>query len=224
MTTLAADFASNGYRRFALFAAPILTELIDALEGHDRGHPGQRLSGMPFLAQLLARDGSLSSLLDEIISREAKPVRAVLFDKSPASNWALGWHQDRTICVNERHDVAGYGPFTLKSGLVHVEPPFDLIERMVTLRIHLDPVADDNAPLLVARGSHRFGKIPHGRIEQTIAGCDTIACLAQPGDVWAYATPIVHASKRSRSLSRRRVLQVDYSCDNLPGRLKWCGI
>ncbi len=45
------------------------------------------------------------------------------------------------------------------------------------------------------------------------------ACLAASGDVWAYATPILHASRRSTSKGPRRVLQVDYSAERLPDPL-----
>jgi hypothetical protein len=43
----------------------------------------------------------------------ARPVSAKLFDKSASRNWALGWHQDRTIAVRARIDTPGYGPWTV---------------------------------------------------------------------------------------------------------------
>jgi hypothetical protein len=49
----------------------------------------------------------------------------------------------------ERVDVEGFGPWTVKSGLLHVAPLFDLLAGMLTLRVHLDPVPETNAPLLV---------------------------------------------------------------------------
>jgi len=72
----------------------------------------------------------------------------------------LAWHQDRTIAVVRRKDIEGFGPWTVKSGWPHVAPPFELLAEMVTLRIHLDPVTEANAPLLIAPGSHRFGRVP----------------------------------------------------------------
>lgn len=155
---------------------------------------------------------------------DCRPVRAILFDKSEATNWALGWHQDRTIAVMKRIEVDGFGPWTSKQGLLHVEPPFAIIEGMVTLRVHLDPVDQDNAPLLIALGSHRIGRIEEQRIAALVAQCDTAACLAERGDVWAYATPILHASERAVRPRRRRVLQIDYAAGNLPGGLEWLGV
>jgi len=151
-------------------------------------------------------------------------LRAILFDKTAQTNWALGWHQDRTICVAARHEVAGYGPWSVKQGLIHVEPPFALIERMATLRIHLDDVDADNAPLLVAPGSHRCGRVPEGEIDAVVQRCGVMTCLARVGDIWAYATPILHASRAAQRPGHRRVLQVDFSAEALPAGLQWHGI
>lgn len=54
--------------------------------------------------------------------------------------------------VRERRHVPGYGPWTVKDGLLHVAPPFEILAGMVTLRVHLDPVPVTNAPLLIAPG------------------------------------------------------------------------
>ena len=86
-------------------------------------------------------------------------MRAVLFDKSNEANWSLTWHQDRTICVEQRMEVEGFGPWTRKGGMDHVAPPFDVLSRMATLRVHLDDVPATNAPLLIAPGSHRDGRV-----------------------------------------------------------------
>jgi Phytanoyl-CoA dioxygenase (PhyH) len=167
----------------------------------------------------------LSKAIARLAARELGPdtraVRALLFDKHEANNWALGWHQDRTIAVKERIEVQGFGPWTVKAGTVHVAPPFALLERMVTVRVHFDDVDQDNAPLLVAPGSHRRGLIAESDIASAVAECGEHACLAEASDVWIYATPILHASARAVHPRRRRVLQIDYSADNLPGGLEW---
>jgi ectoine hydroxylase-related dioxygenase (phytanoyl-CoA dioxygenase family) len=88
--------------------------------------------------------------------------------------------------------------------------------------VHLDPVPADNAPLLIAPGSHR-ALVPEAEIPATVEACGTVACLAEAGDVWVYATPILHASARAQG-SRRRVLQIDYAAGALPGGLEWLGV
>jgi len=147
-----------------------------------------------------------------------------LFDKTPETNWALGWHQDRTIAVKQRVPVDGFGTWSVKSGMLHVEPPFELLSGMVTLRVHIDPVPADNAPLLIALGSHKLGRIAEEHVREVVRTCSTVACLAEPGDIWLYATPILHASEAAVAPVHRRVLQVDFSAGRLPGGLEWLGI
>jgi len=98
-----------------------------------------------------------------------------------------------------------------------------MIERMHTIRIHLDPVTEDIAPLIVASGSHTLGRIPADEVAEIAEASTKIVCLAERGDVWAYATSILHASERSTFAGRRRVLQVDYTNDSLPDGLAWLG-
>ncbi|WP_294256976.1 phytanoyl-CoA dioxygenase family protein [uncultured Sphingomonas sp.] len=217
------DFERDGAAHLAGAAAPFLAELRALAAALPAGKAGLRLHGIESLAELLAPD-ALGAAAAHRLGMAAQPVRAIWFDKSAANNWALGWHQDRTTAVQQRAEVPGYGPWSTKQGLLHVEPPFSVLESMVTLRIHLDPVPEDNAPLLVAPGSQRLGKIPEAGIAATVKACGAATCLAEAGDVWAYQTPILHASAASLADGHRRVLQVDYSTLDLPAPLAWLGI
>ncbi len=205
----------------AALSAPQCESLIERLEAIGRVRPGIRLDGGEGLADLIER---VSATARERLGAAAKPVRAVLFDKSPLHNWALGWHQDRTIALRERIAQPGFGQWTVKSGIVHVVPPFHYLERMLTARIHLDRADTDNAPLRIAPASHRLGPIPEDRIAAVVEQCGEMECLADSGDLWLFATPILHASARASVPRRRRVLQVLYSADRLPGRLRWLGV
>lgn len=95
---------------------------------------------------------------------------------------------------------------------------------MVTLRVHLDAVPETNAPLLIASGSHRLGSIPESDVKRVADSCETVVCLANVGDIWMYATPILHRSDAAKLPARRRVLQVDFAAAELPGGLKWLGV
>lgn len=204
--------------------AAALPAIGAALAELPTGQAGIRLHGIPAIRQLLSPRGPVGGLAATILGPACQPVRALLFDKSAAANWSLPWHQDRTIAVAERLEVAGFGPWSMKAGMPHVAPPPALLARMITLRVHLDPVPRSNAPLLVAPGSHRMGRIAERDIAEVVARCGTAACLAEAGDVWAYSTPILHASEAASALTRRRVLRVDYAIDALPGGLRWLGV
>lgn len=69
-----------------------------------------------------------------------------------------------------------------------------------------------------------MGRIPVSEIEDTVQKLGSAICEAGAGDVWLYATPILHASEAAHNPTHRRVLQVDYSCDVLPGDLEWLGV
>ncbi|MFN4095302.1 MAG: phytanoyl-CoA dioxygenase family protein [Sphingomonas sp.] len=217
-------YAISGAARMEAAAVGQLDEIEVALGEQPTDRAGVRLRGVPALDALLAATGAIGARIARFAGEHARPVRAILFDKSASANWSLGWHQDRTICVRERREVAGFGPWTVKSGLLHVAPPFALLERMVTIRVHLDDVGHDNAPLLIAPGSHRLGLVREDAIDAAVAACGTHACLADAGDIWVYATPILHASAAALTPRRRRVLQVDYAAFDLPGGLEWSGI
>jgi hypothetical protein len=210
----------DGARLFpAAFTGSEIAGLIRFFSGFDR--PGARLGSMPGLAERL---GPADSIARALLGPLARPVGAKLFDKSPGRNWALGWHQDRTVAVRERRDVAGFRQWTLKAGIPHCVPPFEILERSLTLRVHLDPAGPANAPLLVAPGSHRLGPVAERDMAAAVARHGAFACLAEAGDAWAFATPILHASERALRPARRRVLQLLYSADDLPGGLEWLGV
>lgn len=218
------DFATEGARLFKGELKPCITKLEAALAHVPQNEAGVRLHGIEALRPLLAPGGCIGGVATFALGMKAKPVRAILFNKSAQTNWSLAWHQDRTICVTEKREAPGFGPWTLKSGMHHVAPPFDLLARMVTLRAHLDDVSDDNAPLLIAPGSHVFGRIPIDRIDEVVRCCGTRTCLAEAGDVWLYATPILHASEAAAAPTERRVLQVDFAAEELPHGLQWLGV
>ncbi|WP_420146077.1 phytanoyl-CoA dioxygenase family protein [Sphingobium sp.] len=201
-----------------------ITLIETALASQPSDQPGIRLVTLPALSAMLSSIGAVGRHAAAHLGEAACPVRAILFDKSAATNWSLNWHQDRTIAVRQRIDTPGFGPWTIKSGIQHVAPPQSLLDRMLTLRIHLDAVDAENAPLLIAPGSHRHGRVSKNAVAPLVARCGTHACLAARGDIWVYATPILHASDTATNPRHRRVLQLDYSADPLPGGLAWLGV
>ena len=187
----------------------------------DYHQSGIRIFDAKPIRQLIEKHGSIGRVAAIHLGRTAHPVRMVLFDKTAAGNWSVGWHQDRTIAVRERRTVPGFGPWTVKAGVPHVEPPFNLIVGMITVRVHLDDCGQDNAPLLVAPSSHQLGRIPVDEIGSAVRKLGQCSCLARAGDIWAYASSIVHASERARIPSTRRILQIDYANSKLPEGLEW---
>ena len=219
------SFARDGAQHWpAAIGADALDGIEDAVAGLLQHRAGVRLQGVEALRPILASSGPVGAVATSTLGPDCHPVRAILFDKTAAANWALPWHQDRTVAVQERVEVPGFGPWTVKDGMPHVAPPAAGLAGMVTLRVHLDPVPADNAPLLVAPGSHRLGRVAQADVPGAVTRCGSVACLAGAGDVWLYATLILHASDAAAVPRRRRVLQVDYAVGGLPGGLRWLGV
>ena len=176
--------------------------------------------------------GGVRSLLDEAAVRAIATdlrlrrlvgsgffaVRAVLFDKVPGSNWALGWHQDLAIAARERRDVAGFGPWTVKDGVPHALAPVELLAEMVTLRVHVDDCGAECGPLRVKPGSHRAGRIDDAEVGRWTA---EDVCVAGRGDVLVLKPLLLHASSSSASTTHRRVLQLELARSELPDGLQW---
>jgi ectoine hydroxylase-related dioxygenase (phytanoyl-CoA dioxygenase family) len=156
-------------------------------------------------------------LAQKYLHSEAFVVRATLFDKPSDANWSVPWHQDVTIEVAERFDVQGFGPWSIKDGLLSVQPPHEVLERMVTLRLHLDSTNSSNGALLVDPGSHTKGKL---RIMDIIP-TKSVSCDCEAGDVLVMNPLLFHASNRSKTTKSRRVLHLDFASEPLPAPLNW---
>jgi hypothetical protein len=71
------------------------------------------------------------------------------------ANWKVIWHQDLTVAAQQRIDIPGYGPWTHKAGVPHVQPPVDVLEQMLAIRVHLDPCGEENGPFAPCYCTHR---------------------------------------------------------------------
>jgi len=171
-------------------------------------------------AEEVAADPALRRLAESVLGPECFAVRGTLFDKNPAANWSLFWHQDSIITVREKRDVPGFSKWSQKAGVWHVEPPHDIFERMLTLRLHLDDCGVDNGPLRVLAGSHSNGWLDD-EIDQWKQGSRETVCTVPAGGVVAMRPLLLHASSAAEVPRHRRVLHLEYAAEDLPGGLEW---
>ncbi len=149
-------------------------------------------------------------------------VRGILFDKRADANWLVAWHQDLTICVKERQQVAGYGPWSVKHGVPHVQPPMALLDAMITLRLHLDEATHSNGALRVLPGTHRFGRLDAQQIEAFKKEGVEETCTAAAGDVLLMKPLLLHASSKAESPAHRRVVHLEFApLHSLAACLQW---
>jgi Phytanoyl-CoA dioxygenase (PhyH) len=168
----------------------------------------------------LASSPTMRRLLEPVLGAKALPVRGILFDKPLAANWKVPWHQDLTIAVRERRDVPGFGPWSLKAGVLHVQPPVAVLENMLAVRIHLDDCGGANGPLRVIPGSHLLGRLTTHQIS---LGSE-VSCSVEAGWAILMRPLLPHASSTSRSPSNRRVIHVEFASCRLPGGLDWYSV
>ncbi len=163
----------------------------------------------------------LVDLASSLAGKPARLVRILAFDKTLEMNWGVPWHQDRTIAVKARRNMPGYGPWSIKRGVPHVEPPAALLEAMFTLRFHVDDCGSANGPLKTIPGSHKLGRLPVAAVTELAASSEAMICIAQAGDVLAMKALTVHASDRAQSPRHRRILHVDFTTASLTAPLEW---
>jgi ectoine hydroxylase-related dioxygenase (phytanoyl-CoA dioxygenase family) len=172
----------------------------------------------------LAQSDAIGKLVTPILGSDKFPVRAIFFDKTPEANWKIPWHQDVTIAVKERNECEGYGPWSVKAGVTHVQPPAAVSEQMLAVRIHLDDCPASNGALRVIPGTHRLGKLRHAETDVIIAERESFTCAVKAAGALIMRPLLLHASSESDTtnpLQHRRVIHLDYAATSLPCGLEW---
>lgn len=202
---------------FAIIPGVLSRDETDAL-GHNlasqplqRSRAGARhMLTLPAVAAL-ARDVRLMKLAANVLGCEPLPFGATLFDKSPDANWLVVWHQDTALPFVERREVAGWGPWSKKTGVDYAHAPAAALSQIVALRVHLDDSTSHNGPLRVLPGTHTLGVLSDERIRDQARGTDAVQCIVERGGVVIMRPLLIHASSKATSSSSRRVLHLEYS-------------
>lgn len=173
---------------------------------------------VPGITALVFND-KLKSLISGAFGAGHFIVKSIYFDKPQASNWFVPYHQDLMIAVNGKAELPGYGPWTVKPAQTAVQPPVFILENMFTLRIHLDDTDADNGALKVIPGSHAKGIYRPETIDHDLER--EALCNVGRGAVMIMKPLLLHASGRSTSDRKRRVIHIECSNQPLPEPLSW---
>ena len=165
----------------------------------------------------VASDERLLTLARAVLGDEAFPFRATLFDKSATANWLVAWHQDTALPLQERREVAGWGPWSTKDGIHYAHAPAVALERVLALRLHLDDSIAENGPLRVLPGTHVLGVLTDEQMRELASTKKAVECLTSSGGVLAMLSLLVHGSSKSQCELPRRVLHIEYAASKALG-------
>jgi ectoine hydroxylase-related dioxygenase (phytanoyl-CoA dioxygenase family) len=164
-----------------------------------------------------AQNDQLLAVAKTILGPAAFPFRATLFDKSPDANWLVVWHQDTALPLSERREIAGWGPWSVKEGMIYAHAPAEALSRVLALRVHLDESEIENGSLRVLPGTHNRGVLTDDAIHELAGQVAPVNCEVARGGVLAMRPLIVHSSPKSQSKIPRRVLHIEYAASREAG-------
>lgn len=176
------------------------------------------ISAFPSLIPILFNP-QLKELLHDKFGDGYFISKSIYFDKPPNSNWFVAYHQDLTISVDKKVKMPGFNSWTVKHEQFSVQPPIPILENNFTVRIHLDDTDNSNGALRVIPGSHLKGICRTDKINNINDG--EVICSVPKGGVMLMRPLLLHASSKSASQSRRRVIQLEFSKQELPEPLQW---
>lgn len=171
-------------------------------------------------ARELTQSRMVRRLVEDVLGKRCFAVRGIFFDKIPGANWLVPPHQDLSIAVEEKGTAEGFGPWSRKDDVVHVQPPSEVLERMVTVRLHLDECDESNGALRVVAGSHQLGKLQSEEAYREARKGETTVPVPE-GGAMLFRPLLVHASSPSVSPSHRRVVHLEFAVGELLDGLKW---
>jgi ectoine hydroxylase-related dioxygenase (phytanoyl-CoA dioxygenase family) len=211
------EFERNGFAIVQDFCdSTFLEELAQTFKS---SRPERNVLSYPLVRSFVV-SRPISELLNTFLGPSAFAVRAIYFEKSPDANWKVAWHQDLSIAVKEKHEVIGFGPWSEKEGVTHVQPPAEFMAKMVALRLHLDDNTSENGPLKVIPGSHLHGRLSTSATEQWKTHA-AVECLSPAGSVLLMRPLLLHSSSASKKPLNRRVLHIEFANFDLPAPLVW---
>lgn len=178
----------------------------------------QLIKDVPELTDLLF-NRKLTKLISELSESEYFLTKAIYFDKPSESNWFVAYHQDLSISVDKKADVENYVNWTFKKGQNGVQPPIEILQDTITIRIHLDKTDKNNGALKVIPKSHLRGIIRADSKDWNIE--NEFICEVEKGGAMLMKPLTLHASNRTTNGNKRRVIHLEFNKHKLTEPLAW---
>lgn len=206
-----------------------IKQIISAIENIDINKKTVRKSADLFAIRQFLKDNetirhliftkNFKSVVEKIAGDDFFVVKSIYFDKPPTSNWYVPYHQDLTISVDKKIETQKFKNWTTKQNQFAVQPPVELLENIITLRIHLDKTDENNGALRVIPKSHLKEIYPPQTIDWNKE--KEVICDVEKGGVMLMKPLLLHSSKRTTNKKQRRVIHIELSNQELPLDLNW---
>jgi ectoine hydroxylase-related dioxygenase (phytanoyl-CoA dioxygenase family) len=148
-------------------------------------------------------------------------VQCTLFEKTIDKNWLVPLHQDLSIPVREHCENIHLSGWSHKEGIIYVQPPIEVLEKLVAIRVHIDDCNSDNGALRVVPASHDRGRISPADIPTLKTDNGEQLCTVKQGGALVMRPLLLHASSKANIPNRRRVLHFLFGSESLPLGLEW---
>lgn len=224
------DFKSQGYSIIRdIYSNDEISSIIESIQNHKTDNKNtidtnslyairQLINYKPEIKNIVFNN-RLKIVLNKLFSSDYFLTKAIYFDKPPLSNWFVSYHQDLSISVDKKSITEGYKNWTFKNGQYGVQPPVNILENTVTVRIHLDDTTKENGALRVIPKSHIKGVI---RIDSENFNIkDEKICELNKGDIMLMKPLLLHASSKTTNKKRRRVIHLEFNDSTLHEPLEW---
>ncbi len=185
------------------------------------GAPGTRCSLALDWCAAMATQIRQHPDLSTLVPSDHVAVQCTYFEKSVSTNWLVPVHQDLSIPVAERLSHPLLGGWSEKEGAIYVQPPIEVLQQLVAVRVHIDACGEFDGPLRVVPGSHLLGRIPANATAAARLNGTEFPCTAARGSALAIRPLILHASSKATGNSARRVLHFLFGPQQLPYGLRW---
>lgn len=205
------DFLLNGFAVIDdIYTADEVEALLQQISQANTGKDTFRKSVDLFAIRQFLREvpSALDTIFKDKLKRVLRPllgdnyfvVKSIYFDKPQTSNWYVSYHQDLTISVDKRLPLNGFDFWTTKQNQFAVQPPLDILQNVVTVRIHLDDTDGSNGALKVVPKSHLKGIYRPETIDWTIER--EVSCNVSIGGVMLMKPLLLHSSGRQQTIDK----------------------
>jgi hypothetical protein len=136
----------------------------------------------------------------------------------------IGWlsgTKTRRSRLRGRLDVKGWGPWSVKEGVIYARAPASALEQVLAIRVHLDDSTAENGPLKVLPVTHKLGVLSDDAIHELAERTSPVECHVGSGGLVLMKPLLVHASSKSKNDAPRRVLHIEWAAEKcFPGGLE----